>query len=492
MIKQPISAMFGSYNSVPPNPANRAPKQEPPKAKAAGFKPPGAVLAPKTVRPVAPSAMSSAKSGKAASTPAMKSSPGGAAQEKQEDPVSHAGAQSTPGPASSPRARGKDAPQPPQTGPSRRVGIDEFSMQPPSWWREEQPKMRAHFTVIFVKEYGQSILGGIKVRAQNAVDWSWQIDNHGCVMGDDGRSSVLALLDIKEKIEGGTLDRADCCAAVLQAIDDGVMATPVFYGTTDTLHPVAWNIAAHAEENVQFLSSTVVDHIDLVLKLAKSFPVESKWEDAQRYLNGLLVNKRREVGRWVKMAKTMPASVVDFLRARVKSRGVGHGVKSSFFDNNQYVCAPVAADTMLPEDLLLTVVQAMFDTMDQGITVTLETFTKSYCEPARVVKEWRAKVTRKYRAYGASSEPQGPWSVLCHSLIRDDALRAQVAACLQASTTLESIPAVKNQLNMFRKARDEEKARKKAEAEAGQAAIRAECENIRQQANDEALAREVR
>ena len=352
--------------------------------------------------------------------------------------------------------------------------------------------MVAHFAILFVTEYGQTILGGVRARAQNAVDWAWQRDSAGLVVGDDGRSGVLALLDMRRRLNSGDLRRADCCKAALFAIDEGVMVTPVHYSTADELAPVAWNIASHSEEQVQFLSSTVVDHIDLITKLAQAFPVDSRWDDARRWLTSMLGNtRRREVGRWVQMARTLPSSVVEFFRDRVRRLGMNHGIKSSFVLNNQYICAPLGQDTVLPEDLLLTTMQAMFETVDQGIKVTITDFLVTFCEPAMVVKAFRAKTAKKYQQHGASADANSPWQQLVHSLIRDDALRSQVKACLSQGSPLENIPAVKNQLTLFRQSREQEKARQKAEAEAGQQQVRAELDKIREEVQDAARAREV-
>lgn len=467
--------------AVPPNPAARCQGKGTPR-----FVPPLRV-AP-TVRapaPVVPAARAPAPTAAAAvqvPRPQLAAAKGASHQEPPaEAPVKEAD------------AKAAITPQAPQLGSSVLLPLDAFSMTELSWWRDEQPKMREKFREAFVTEYGQSILGGIKARAQNAVDWAWQRDDEGLVVGDDGRSSVLALWDIRDKLTAGTLDRADCCRPVLQAIDDGIWVTPVYYGTTDALHSVAWNTMAHSEDNVKFLSSTVVDHIDLVVRLARGFDPETKWEDAQRYLCALLgPSRRRDVGRWVKIAKCMPPSVIDFLRARVQSRGMNHAVKSTCFVDNPFIVAPVARDTQLPEDMLMTAVQAMYESVDQGISVTADNFQNNYCQPALAVSKFRQKVTKKFRLWGADADPASSWQKLAHSLVRDDALRSQVAGCMQNGTSLETILAVKNAVHVFRKARDEEKARTKAETESKVQQIREEADKIREQAEDAVRAREVR
>lgn len=383
--------------------------------------------------------------------------------------------------------RSVTTPQAPELGKSSQLSVDEFSMTEPSWWREEQPTMVRDFTSGFVTEYGQSILGGVKARAQNNKDWAWQRDADGLVLGDDGRSAVLALRAIRDKVNAGTLQRSECCEPVLQAIDAGIWVTPVYYGTSDALHPVAWNTVAHSEENVKYLCSTVVDQIDLVLRLAKTFDPKTKWEDVTRYLGSLYgPNRRRDVGRWVKIAKTMPESVVAFLRERVKSRGMKHGVKSTCFCDNPFIVSPVAQGFQLPVDLLLTAVQAMYDSMDQGISVSAESFQTNFCQPALAVNSFRLKQQKKFKVWGADTELSSPWQQLMHSLIRDDAMRSQVAGCLAQSVSLEAIQPVKTMVIAMRKARDDERARQKSEKEAGLKALQDEAELVRARAHDAA------
>ena len=368
-------------------------------------------------------------------------------------------------------------PVPPRTGSAIRLTGDKFSFEPESWWRSEQAGVVRQFEIDFVSQYGQSILGGVKVRAQDPETWQPQTDSMGLFLGDDGRSTVRAFIRIRERLREGSLSRENCCQQLLDTLDHGMWVTPVFYACGDALCHVAWNTNAHAEENIKYLATTIVDHVDLVKRLLSLFDASTVWDDVKRYLLSLYGSgRRRNVNRWIAAAKALPDELLEAIRARVSEKGLKHNVSDRFVFDNPYVVGHEAQTQMRLSPMgMKAVFQQLFLALDQGLSVKVEDFQSSYCAPMKVLTIFIERTERKWAVWGACADNER-WQAFVNSVSCDEGLRLAVLRCMNSNNTLDDdekgIPVICDLVKGFKQAKAEEKEQKAREKEAGLKEIR--------------------
>lgn len=382
-------------------------------------------------------------------------------------------------------------PEPPVKGSSLRLTVDKFSLAPDSFWRPAQPGVVKQFEAVFLEQFGASILGGVKYRVQDTETWKPMVDSAGLFLGDDGGSTVRALQNLHAGLQAGHLARDQCCAQLLDVIDHGIWATPVFYASGDSLCHVAWNAAAHSEENMKWLATTVVDHVDLVKRLALMFQPATQWDDVRKYLLTLYgQGRRRSVARWVTAAKALPDTVVDAIRVRVAEKGIKHGVSDRFVLDNPYIVGhEVQAQWLLAPAAMISVFLQLFQALDQGIKVNVEDFQTVYCQPMKMLTTWFDRVERRWGEWGANAEAE-PWKKLKASAQYDEGLRLGVVRCTRDAVVLDDatrgIPALREAIVSFKAAKAEEKARKHREKQAGLKEIEDRAKQIEAEAAEEA------
>ncbi len=337
----------------------------------------------------------------------------------------------------------------PVAGPSVRMPLDKISVTAEeSGWRPVQPCVVAHFEALFPSSFGQSVLGGVKVQAADTSFSKLCEDGEGRVLLDDGRSTVAALKALKARVDDGSLPLDDLCLHLRDVFNEGLMVTPVYYESGGSLFRVVWNTACHSEENNKYLGSTIVDHIDCVKRVAAALPQESQWVDTQRYFVSLYGEaRRRNIHRWIASARALPETVLEWVRARVISKGLEHKILAGYFLDNPYFCgSPGQAHLFLGTDSMLGALAMLAETLDNGTRVSKEDFQSHFCAPVKVAAAWVARAERKYQKW---CEGNDAWTKLALGLQRDNTMRREVVRCLQAGVKLEDETKARQSMNNF-------------------------------------------
>ena len=229
----------------------------------------------------------------------------------------------------------------PMAGSSRRVRLDDLS--PGTGWRDEQPSVVSQFVADFPETYGQSITAGIKVLSPDDSFKTYSRDSNNKILVDDGRSTVAALLQLKARVDAQDSALDSFCLHLQEVMNLGVPVTPLYYEDNSVTFRKLWNIGCHSEDNNKYLAATVADHVKAVKSVAEMYPGEAKWDDTTKYMMSVYgKSRRRNICRWVSLAKRLPGEVITWIDTRVATKGLAHKMKDTYFYDNPYLGGSVS------------------------------------------------------------------------------------------------------------------------------------------------------
>ena len=270
-----------------------------------------------------------------------------------------------------------------------KIALEEISLAEGSGWRPAQEGVVKGFVADFPAKYG----GGIhrvprvllkeKPKVPNARP-PFAEDAFGKALLDDGKSTIQALCALAEKFKAGGLPESACSPHLLEVLRTSTIAVQlVFYPTGDILERVAHNAHAHDEENNEYLPTTLSQKIKLVMQV-KQAVLGGDWANVQKwFVDRYGQAKTPSVKRMILGARCLSQPLLDFIDERALRLGPSHGMKPTYFLQNDFFCGvdPKKASQRLDQDEQLQAARVMADILDSGRTVTCSFFTEKVRPP---------------------------------------------------------------------------------------------------------------
>ncbi|CAK0903064.1 unnamed protein product, partial [Prorocentrum cordatum] len=272
----------------------------------------------------------------------------------------------------------------------------------------------------------------VAVGFDDGLSWKYMLD--------DGKSTIEALMQLKAEYAAGTL--GPCCEKLTQVLVSGeLVVQAVHYPSGDTLERFAFNAHAHDEENNTFLPTTVATKIKLIKSIKATVP-GSEWNLVQTWLEGRYgVAKRSSIKRTIAAAKCVSDRVVEFIDERAARLGAKHGMTSGYILGNDYFCSLDAKkqSTRLSDEEQLVAVTVMAKVLDDGASLTIDTFQKAVCRPIKFACVWVKHATNQYSDVLGTPDGHSMKGAIDRTrtnLLMNDGSRAKVVECIATNQQL--------------------------------------------------------
>ena len=110
-------------------------------------------------------------------------------------------------------------------------------------------------------------------------------------------------------------------------------------------------------------------------------------------------SKKGTIYRWVNAAKNLSADVLAFMKHR-------KDIQQGFVMDNKYLCGHGEdARFKLTDEFAKHALTLLFDKLDGGASITVDTFITEYCQPMKQAELW---LKSQHRAFGAIADSSLP------------------------------------------------------------------------------------
>ena len=257
--------------------------------------------------------------------------------------------------------------------------------------------------------------------------WQKKTDLDGKTMPEDGRSTIIAILELWAEYEKEGDE--SWCPKLRQVFTNGVEGRPVTYPKDDSLPARrVYQAGRHSEENNKFAHTDVYTLV-LVARFAlqQGGNISAKAEEYLMAQHGKA--SRRAANKWVLAAKQLHEVVVDTLQ------GMDYLKTSYILENDFFVCGGARVkETLLAEPFQQRALKLLKDEYQMSkITTSAKQFCDVTCRSLKVVQRLDESLVRRF---GEALLTGNARSSLINSLCTASGLR-KVFGCLQSAVPLE-------------------------------------------------------
>lgn len=268
------------------------------------------------------------------------------------------------------------------------------------------------------------------------ISWQKKTDNDGKVLPDNGRSTIIAIIELFEEYENDptTSSSADTggdkwCPKLVQLFKDGVPGKTVEYPKDDSLAARrVYQAGKHHIENNKFAHTS----IHVLIEVAR-YAMQLTQNDPGRAEEYLMAQhgraSRRSAHKWILAARQIYQSVLDALEDM-------DYLKPSYILENEYFVSASgrAKEQLLAETYQLRALKLLKDEDAlKKITTSAAQFSSVLCRSLKAVHHLESTALRKFGAKLLEGKPKDNLvAVLC----TQQGLK-RVHGCLQAGIPLQ-------------------------------------------------------